>query len=343
MLFFLQMCQDQPLPVPIQLIFICRSKKLQPTSSLSRFQKKMHLRIMTKRFKMSHAFHRCGNGFFVYDITGSKFYCHMKTLPDQMLQDLNLYLAHQHGVDLSQLLIPHDMKLRFFLLQLLQAFQHPVGVTALRKDDLIIQYRFQHRHSRIRLNAKSLSRICFGKTCDCTDGSCLCLFEHFKFCTGIDTDLICLFLPDLLCRNTIFSCIGQRLLDLQSAAGDLHISKTVSLIISGDLKYPGSEFCGIGRCCHVGLHSMDKSIYSFHLQGRSKEAGKKLSLQDQLCHVLFCDRSCFQETFQKVLLAHGNIFQKIIRTIYFIRSTLRSGYILFFCFTGVVFQLHSFS
>ncbi len=29
-----------------------------------------------------------------------------------MLQDLDLYLAHQHGVDLSQLLIPHVMKLR---------------------------------------------------------------------------------------------------------------------------------------------------------------------------------------------------------------------------------------
>ena len=55
MLFFLQMCQDQPLPVPIQLIFICRSKKLQSASSLSRFQKKMHLCIMTQRLKMPYA------------------------------------------------------------------------------------------------------------------------------------------------------------------------------------------------------------------------------------------------------------------------------------------------
>ena len=92
MLFFLQMSQDQPLPVPVQLIFICCSKKLQSASSLSRFQKKMHLRIMTKRFKMSHTFHRCGNGFLIYNISGSELHSHMEAFPDEMFQNLNLHL-----------------------------------------------------------------------------------------------------------------------------------------------------------------------------------------------------------------------------------------------------------
>ena len=62
-----------------------------------------------------------------------------------MLQDLDLYLAHQHGVDLSQLLIPHDMKLRFFLLQLTQLLEHLMWVAVIRKDNLVIQDRFQYR------------------------------------------------------------------------------------------------------------------------------------------------------------------------------------------------------
>ena len=40
MLFFLQMCQDQLLPVPIQLIFICRCEKLQITLLTGRAHQK---------------------------------------------------------------------------------------------------------------------------------------------------------------------------------------------------------------------------------------------------------------------------------------------------------------
>ena len=266
MLFFFQMGEDQALPVPIQLVFTCRCKKLQSASSLPRFQKKMHFRIMTQWFKMSYAFHRCGNGFFIYNISGSEFHCHMEAFPDEMFQNLNLYLTHEHGMDFSQLLIPHNMKLWLFLFQLFQAFQHLVGIAALRKDDLIIQYRLQNRHDRLSFNAQSFSRIGLSQTCNRADGSCLRFFDHLKFRAGINTDLIHFFLPDLFFRNSFSPCIGKRFFYFQAAACDLHVSQAVTLIIPGDLENFCTEFRWANRRCHIGFHTVNECIYAFHFQ-----------------------------------------------------------------------------
>ncbi|EJX06350.1 hypothetical protein EVA_05543 [gut metagenome] len=35
-----------------------------------------------------------------------------------MLQDIDLHLSHKHGVDFLKLLVPYNVKLRLFLLQL---------------------------------------------------------------------------------------------------------------------------------------------------------------------------------------------------------------------------------
>ena len=312
MLFFFQMGEDQALPVPIQLVFTCRCKKLQSASSLPRFQKKMHFRIMTQWFKMAYAFHRCGNGFFIYNISGSEFHSYMKTFPDEMFQNLYLYLTHEHGMDFSQLLIPHNMKLWFFLFQLFQAFQHLVGIVALRKDDLIVQHRLQNRHDRLPLNTQALSRIGFGKACYRTDGSCLRFFEHLKLRTGINADLIHFFLPDLFVRNSFSPCIGKGFFYFQASTCDLHVSEAVALVIPGNLENLCPEFRWVNRCRHVGFHTADERIHAFHFQGRTKETGKKLPLQDQSGHIFFHDNASVKKLLHKRLFTHGNIFQKFI-------------------------------
>ena len=78
----------------------------------------MYLRIMTKRFKVSDAFYRLFDGFFVYDIPGAEFHFYAKALQDHLLQDLNLHFPHNLGMDLSQLFIPQDLKFGNLLLQL---------------------------------------------------------------------------------------------------------------------------------------------------------------------------------------------------------------------------------
>ena len=114
----LQMCEDQTLPVPCKHIFTACGKKLTSASRFSRLDQEVDFRIMAKRLKMPYPFYRFCNGFFVDDTSSSEFYRHMKTVPDQFLEDLDLYLSHQLCMDLAKLAVPQNVKFRFFLLKL---------------------------------------------------------------------------------------------------------------------------------------------------------------------------------------------------------------------------------
>ena len=48
-------------------------------------------------------------------------------------------------MDLAQLAVPQDMNLWFFLLKHSQLLQHLMWITVIRKDDLIVENRFQYR------------------------------------------------------------------------------------------------------------------------------------------------------------------------------------------------------
>ena len=71
MFFFFQMGKNQSLPVLCKDIFTACCKKLTSAAWFSRFYEKMNFRIMTKRFKMSYAFYRLCNSFFVFPVPNS--------------------------------------------------------------------------------------------------------------------------------------------------------------------------------------------------------------------------------------------------------------------------------
>ena len=85
MTFFLQMGQDQPLPVPIQHIFTAVSLKLQTTAPFSRLHPQMDLRIVAQRLKMAYPFYRLRKGLLVYNTSRAEFHFHTKTVRDQLL------------------------------------------------------------------------------------------------------------------------------------------------------------------------------------------------------------------------------------------------------------------
>ncbi len=113
MLSFLQMGQHKPLPVPVQIVLADGRSKLQPAARLSRLQDQMHLRIMPERLEVSHTFHPVEDGFLIDDTSLFKGGFHAEPFPDQITQHLDLYLTHQLGMNLVQLLSPDQMKLRF--------------------------------------------------------------------------------------------------------------------------------------------------------------------------------------------------------------------------------------
>ena len=127
MCFFFQMGQHQTLPVPVQYIFTAQALKLQAAAPGCRFQQQMHLGIVAQGFVMSYADHRCGNGFLIDNASGSELHREAEPLLDHGLQDFQLNLAHELQMDLSQALIPEQMELRIFLLQLPEFPPAPYG------------------------------------------------------------------------------------------------------------------------------------------------------------------------------------------------------------------------
>ena len=119
MTFFLQMRQDQPLPVTVQHVLAAQRGKLQSTAPLPGLQQQMYLRIMTQGFKMPDAFHRLRQSFLVYNASSIEFHFQTEALPQDIFEDFHLHLSHELHMDFLKLLHPHYVKLWVFLLKLL--------------------------------------------------------------------------------------------------------------------------------------------------------------------------------------------------------------------------------
>ena len=259
---------------------------------------------------MSHTFHRCRNGLFIYNISRSKIHSHMEPLPDQPFQDFDLHVSHEHGVDFSQLLVPYNMKLRIFLFQFSQLLQHLVHIAAFWQNNLIVQYRLQYWHIGVLCHAKSLSWKSMGKTCHCAHGSRGHFFHQFKSGARVNPDLVSLFLPYFLSCCHISLAGNKKFFYFQCPACNLHIGKTVSLIVSGNLIDFRTKSLRIYRTSGVPVHSADQLLYSFHFQSRAKIAWKNLSICDQTGNLSPGYFSCFQIFFQQFLVTHSKALQK---------------------------------
>ena len=119
MTFFLQMRQDQPLPVTVQHVLAAQRGKLQSPAPLPGLQQQMYLRIMTQGFKMPDAFHRLRQSFLVYNASRIELHFQTETLPQDIFEDFHLHLSHELHMDFLNLLPPHYIKLWVFLLKLL--------------------------------------------------------------------------------------------------------------------------------------------------------------------------------------------------------------------------------
>ena len=80
---FRQMSQNQPLPVPIQLVLAAAACKSQTASRLAGLQDQMYLRIMAQGFEMTHSLHYIFDGFLVYNTACPKLHRNAKALLHQ--------------------------------------------------------------------------------------------------------------------------------------------------------------------------------------------------------------------------------------------------------------------
>ena len=215
----------------------------------------MNLRIVPKRFEMSHAFHWSLNRLLIYDISLAESDQNSETLFHNSLQNFGLHLAHELNVNLLRLFHPHDMKLRFFLLELTHIAEHRMYVAAVRKLNPISEHRFEYRQLRVLLDSDALSRIRPFQSGHCAHCSCARTLRHLKLLAGIDADLIHLSI------HTV-----QRFLHIQYSAGHFQISQAVSLGIPRDLVHLCAEFLRIYRTFHIALKTVQKFLDSLRLK-----------------------------------------------------------------------------
>ena len=299
-LFFLQMCQDQSLPVTVQDILTALGRKLHAGSSLSRLQQKMYFRIMTQRFKMSDAFHRACDCLFIYDPALSEFYENSVPVFDQSLQHLSLHLSHELDVYLLRFSCPHDVKLRLLFLKLTKIRQHCMDIASFRQFYSISEHWFEYRDIRVFLFSHSLPRIRSFEPSHCTDHSCLRTLHQLISDSGIDTDLVYF---SFYARDQFFY--------FQFSACHFEISQPVPLRIPGDLIYLCPELFRILRTDTIFPDSVQKLCYSFCFQGRTEPARKYFTLCYGPSQCIFADTACFKILLQHRIVTDGETFQSV--------------------------------
>ena len=137
-----KMCEDQPLPVQIQIIRTAVGRELKSAARKSRLQNQMHLRIMAERLIMPYTFYDIFYCFLIYNISSAKCHIYSESFAYQTFQNLCLHLAHKLNMDFAQFFIPNDPKHRIFFLDLTHIAEHGVCIHLIRKINLIIQNWF---------------------------------------------------------------------------------------------------------------------------------------------------------------------------------------------------------
>ena len=118
---------------------------------------------------MPNADYRCSNRFLIDDSAASEGNNHSESALNNLLQNLQFQFAHNLYVDTLQLLIPDDLKARFFFLQHLEFCQCSDRILTCRKNYLVRECRLQHGLRPAALAAQTHACVGTGRSHNCTD------------------------------------------------------------------------------------------------------------------------------------------------------------------------------
>ena len=133
------------------------------------------------------------------------------------------------------------MQLWILLRQLAQLLQHDKGITSRWKLHTIIHKRGKLNLLPTPFKAKTIPCMKTGQSLYCTYTAAACLLAKLITGSGVQTNLIDLF----ILRKLRFY--------LETAAGDFHMRQTVSILIPTDFKYPGTKCFRICRSLCTGV------------------------------------------------------------------------------------------
>ena len=213
---FLQMGEDEPLPVAVQHVLAARRGAYHAAPPLAGLQQEVHLGIVAQRLIVAHALHRSGDGLFIKDAARAEGNRQVEPLLDHRLQHFQLHLAHELHMEFPEPLVPHQMELGVFLFQLPETAQRRMGVAALRQTHLVGQHRGEDRRLVVLFCAQSLTRPGVAQTRNGAHRPRRRFLHRAEFRARVDADLVHLLPPALL-----FGAAGEDVLYFQRAARHL--------------------------------------------------------------------------------------------------------------------------
>ena len=158
-----QVGEDEPLPVAGQHVLAAPGGQHQAGPLGQGLQEEVDLGVVPQGLVVAHPLHGGGDGLLVQDAALVHPYGHPEAVLDEALEDLDLHLAHEAGVDLLVGLVPHQVELGVLLLQLAELGQEDLGVHLLRQEEAVGDHRLQQRRGRGGGRPQALAGVGLGE------------------------------------------------------------------------------------------------------------------------------------------------------------------------------------
>ena len=271
MRFFLQMGQDQALPVAVEHVLTAYAVEYQTAAARQRLQEQVHFGIMAQRLKMPDSLDGGGNGFAIGHAAGANPDLPAEAVANQAAQDFQLHLAHELELHLAELLVPCNVKLRFFFLELAQPIQGDAHVALRRKIEPVGHDRGQNRRRLCLFRAEYVPGVQRRQTGHGTDVARAYLIDCQKARAGVPAELRDLFLQ----LFAVLRRVGYRCSHAQAAACDLEPRQACALCVPGDFIHPRGELFGIDRADREAAERIKKFVHALQMQRCTKEAGEQ--------------------------------------------------------------------
>ena len=211
-------------------------------------------------------------------------------------------------MDLAQRLVPDEVELRVFLLQLAQLRQQGARVAPLRQRDTVGHHRLEHRLRRRALRADALPRIRRGKPLHGADAAGRDLVRRVELRAGVQPDGADLLRDGLV---PVFGKIRERCAHLQAAAGDLHAGEAAALRVAHDLVDLRAELRRILRLRREALERGKKGVHPVELQPGAEKARKQLPPPDEAAQLRVRDAAALQIALEHALVAERGVFPHV--------------------------------
>ena len=297
--FLCQVGEDQVLIVPIQHIQGANRVNDQPGALGQGLQEDVAFGIVAQGLEMAHALHGVFDGFLVKNPPVVQGDFQTEALPDQAAEDLQLHPTHDLHMDLP--ILPQQVELGVFLLQLPQLGQGLGRIAELGQVHPVGHHRLQHGLGPLGLRPQGLAHVGGGKAGDCRQLSGGHLLRGGEFVPGIQPQLHQLFFQCL----AFLIAVAKILAHLQAAAGDLHPGQPGSPGVPGDFVHPGGKGASVFPPGGAGIQQGEQPLHACELQRRAEAAGEELPGGDQLPQISLRHGALGQIAFQQGLVAHG--------------------------------------